>query len=250
MVLPLGRYARSFAAYHLIIAFGVWGGVVTSLVSAVLIMSGKPAPRALMLMVVGLTVLWVVVGGTFMRLGRDRVRALVQRAPWDWRLTFIVFCTLLALVEEAITTMMTNLAPVFGVPVGVAYITASANYIDVVCCHSVIVFVPMFIAWAFLLSCRRFSPDAVFILFGLTGVLAEAGSFGLANLANAGFWVFVYGLMVYLPAYCIPANRPARPPRWWHYPLAVGLPLVAAMPVAGVVAYLHPTKIHFAPIAG
>ena len=36
------------------------------------------------------------------------------------------------LLEEAITTLMTNCAPFLGVSIGQAYITASANYFDVV----------------------------------------------------------------------------------------------------------------------
>jgi hypothetical protein len=38
-------------------------------------------------------------------------------------------------------------------------------------------------------------------------------------------WTFVYGLMVYLPAYAIPRDRPARPVPGWLYPLAVVIPL-------------------------
>jgi hypothetical protein len=53
----------------------------------------------------------------------------------------VLFCTLLALAEEAVTTTMTNLAPLFGVKMGEVAITASANYIEVVTQHSVIVFV-------------------------------------------------------------------------------------------------------------
>jgi hypothetical protein len=64
---------------------------------------------------------------------------------------------------------MTNLAPLFGVKVGQAYITSSTNYLDVVALHSVVMFVPLFVGWAVTLSCYDFSPFAVFLLFGLTG---------------------------------------------------------------------------------
>ncbi len=73
---------------------------------------------------------------------REPIRGAVSRFRLDWRLKFIVFATLLALTEEAITTTMTNLAPLFGVKVGEAYITASTNYLDVVALHSVVMFVP------------------------------------------------------------------------------------------------------------
>ena len=135
--------------------------------------------------------------------GRDRVRSFVLSLPGWWPVKFVAFCTLLALAEEAITTTMTNLAPVFGVPVGKAYITASANYLDVVCFHSVIVFVPWFMGWAWMLSRWDFHPTLVFLLFGLTGTLAETG-FMPQKLGEIGMWVFVYGLMIYLPAYSLP----------------------------------------------
>ena len=152
---------------------------------------------------------------------------------------------MLALVEEAITTTMTNLAPVFGVKVGQAYITASTNYLDVILGHSVIVFVPMFVAWAWLLSWYDFRPAKVMLLFGLTGTLAEAGTFGLGHLAEVGLWVFVYGLMVYLPAYSAPTECGAKQPCLRHYVLAVFLPFLFVVPVAIVVGYFHLVRIHF-----
>ena len=169
-----------------------------------------------------------------------------------WPVKFVVFCTVLALFEEAITTTLTNMAPFFGVPVGKAYITASANYLDVVCFHSVIVFVPWFVGWAWMLSRWDFHPTLVFLLFGLTGTLAETGLMP-QKLGEIGMWVFVYGLMVYLPAYSLPADRGARRPRWWAYPLAVVLPflfMVLLLPYGLIKPYLHPdpSNIHFPPI--
>ncbi len=49
-----------------------------------------------------------------------------------------------------------------------------------------------------------------------------------ANLIG-GFWVFVYGLMVYLPVCTVPQDRLGRPLRWWHYPLAVFLPFLGVI---------------------
>lgn len=159
---------------------------------------------------------------------------------------------MLALVEEAVTTGMTNVAPWLGVPLGAAYITASANYLDVVLYHSVVVFVPMFIGWAVLLRWWRFAPGAVFVLFGITGTLAETLSFGPQNLINAGFWIWVYGLMVWLPAYCLPPRPNAQPPPLYAYPLAVVWP-IAFLPLLAVLApwlwltAKHP-PIHFPPM--
>jgi hypothetical protein len=240
---------RRFSVRTLIILLAIWLGLSTSAVLIVVLIGGGPNSRAVILMSAGLVLLWIVVGGTLMHASRDRARAFILRLHLDWRVKFVLMATALALVEEAVTTGMTNLAPLFGVPIGAAYITASANYLDVVCLHSVVMFVPMFVAWAFLLQRVEFRPSVVFLLFGLTGTLAEAGFGGTQAFAEIAMWIFVYGLMVYLPAYCIPAERGARPPRWWHYPLAVLLPFVFAIPVAGLVGALHPVQIHFPPIA-
>jgi hypothetical protein len=233
------------------VVFGVlaiWLIVVYSLFTLFALGSGDPKTRAMLGMAGGLIFLWIVAGGAAMYGLRDRIKAFVQKIPGDWRLKFVVFATLLALLEEAVTVSMTNLAPVFGVKLGEVYITASANYLDVVMFHSVIVFIPMFIAWALLLSRYDFSPGAVFLLFGMTGTLAESGSFGLQNLWLFGMWAFVYGLMVYLPAYTLPAGREVKKPKIWHYALAIVLPFLFAIPVAIVVSLIHPTAIHFPPI--
>jgi hypothetical protein len=235
--------------YVLIILLGIWLAFSTSVVLFIALTAMGPNSRAVILMGAGLILLWVTLGGTLMYAFRNRIRRFVQNIPGDWRVKFVLFATLLALLEEAVTVSMTNLAPLFGVPVGAAYITASANYLDVVTLHSVVVFVPMFIAWAFILSRWDFSPALVFLLFGLSGTLAEVSFGGAGQFAQIAMWTFVYGLMVFLPAYCVPAERGTRPIRWWHFPLAVVLPIVFTIPVAAVVGSLHPYPIHFPPIA-
>ncbi|MHB1309433.1 MAG: hypothetical protein ACYC23_20365, partial [Limisphaerales bacterium] len=120
--------------------------------------------------------------------------------------------------------------------------------------HSVVMFVPLFIGWAVILRWWRFSPFAVFVLFGLTGLLAETLAFGPQNLASFALWIFVYGLMVWLPAHWVPEDRPARVPRWWAYPLAVVLPFCFVPLVLVLAPWLwltpkHP-PIHFPPIVG
>lgn len=235
-------------------ALGVWMVLATSALMVLALLSGKPVFRAVIGMGFGLVLFWNVLGGLVMYRNRDRVRRLSRELRGPWWLKFVVFCTLLALAEEVVTTTMTNLAPLFGVEVGEAYITASANYLDVVAFHSVIVFVPWFVGWAWMLSRWDVHPTLVFLLFGLTGTLAET-SLVPAKLGEVGLWVFVYGLMVYLPAYSLPdaRQRGARPPRWWAYPLAVVLPLpfmVLLLPWAVVKAYFHQpdVAIHFPPV--
>ena len=227
----------------------MWLLATTSLVTVAT--WSNPRARAVIGMGWGLITLWIGLCGSLMYHFREPIRAAVLRIPLDWKLKFVLFATALALLEEAITTTMTNLAPLFGVKVGEAYITASANYLDVVALHSVVVFIPMFVGWAVILWRYDFSPFAVFLLFGLTGTVAEM-SFGWQHILEFGMWIFVYGLMVYLPAYCLPANRNGRPPPWWLYPLAVFIPMffipLVPLPIIARLFYPNHPNIHFPPI--
>ena len=232
----------------IIIAAGIWLGVSTSLLLVVALTGAAPNTRAVFLMGSGVILIWVLICGMLMWIFRDPIAGAVRRIRLDWRVKFVLFATLLAMTEELVTTGMTNAAPLFGVPVGAAYITASANYFDVIALHSVVVFIPMFITWAVLLRYIDFHPNEVFLLFGFTGILAEASFGGGQAFAEFALWIFVYGLMVYLPAYSLLAERGAKLPRWWHFALAVLLPILFSIPVAVVVGSLHPYPIHFPPI--
>lgn len=193
----------------------------------------------------GLLVGWIIISGILMHRYREIIVPWIRRLPGGWQMQFVLSATILALIEEAITTTLTNLAPAFGVPLGAAYITASSNYFDVIFFHSVIVFIPMFIAWSWLLSRYDFKPTQVFLLFGLLGTIAEAGLGGPQAVIQMGFWIFVYGLMVYLPAYALPTRPKIRKPSFWEYLLAIVVPYIVAIPVAVVVNLLHPIRMHF-----
>ena len=240
---------RYFTIANLIRIFAAWAVLSQIFLLLIFTFFTDANSRAVMLMATGLMVLWMIVGGGAMWRLRDSIHTRVLEIQIPWAIKFVLFCTALALTEEAIAVLMTNLAPVFGVPVGAAYITASANYFDVVMFHSVVVFVPMFIVWAFLLSRRDFSPAAVFLLFGITGFLSESIFAGTFDLARAPFWVFIYGLMIWLPAYCLPPRDGTKLPYWSLYLLAIFVPYLLAIPVALVVSSLHPISIHFPPIA-
>jgi hypothetical protein len=205
------------------------------------------ATGAIELMASSLALLWVFIGGSLMRRNRDWIRVFIQSLRGSWQLKFVLFATSLALLEEAITTTLTNLAPFFGSRLGEAYITASSNYLEVVLYNSVIVFVPMFIVWAWLLARADFHPNTVLLLFGLNGVIAEAIYGGATALIGAPFWILVYGLMVYLPAYSLPSDRGANKPCWFHVLAALVLPLLAAALVAVVVLSFAPYLPHFGP---
>jgi len=197
---------------------------------------------AIMLMATALALVWNIVGGTVMYFLRHSVRQLVSGSPVNRSATFLLFGTALALLEEGVTTTLTNLAPEFGS--SQAFITASRNYFEVVVWHSVIVIVPMFVVWAWLLAKLRFSPGSVFLLFGVNGVLAELLMGGPA-LLMAPFWIFVYGMMIFLPAYSFPFDTAQPNARWYHYPVAVGACLLASGAVALVVNLLSPHLPHF-----
>jgi hypothetical protein len=170
----------------LIAAIAAWLILSTSAIAAIALLGAPPNNRAVVLMGSGLVLLWVVLGGSAQRLLRGRVHSFVQAVRIDPRIKFVFPATALALIEEAVTTTMTNLAPLFGVPYGSAHITASGDYFDVVCLHSVVVFVPMFAGWALLLQRYDFSPNAVFLLFGLTGLTSEISFSSREALAGFG----------------------------------------------------------------
>jgi hypothetical protein len=235
---------------RVVMLLAIWMVVVCSLVLG--LSWRNPNHRAVLGMAWGLILLWIGGCGLIMWRWAGDLNRIAARLPLPWGLKFVLGCTALACLEEAITTSMTNCAPLFGVAHGQAYITASANYFDVILHHSVVVFVPMFVGWAILLRWWRFSPFAVFLLFGITGLLAETLTFGLQNLGNFGMWIFVYGLMIWLPAHWVPDHRPARTPPWWSYPVAVVFPILIIPLDFAIAPWLwlmpkHP-PIHFLPI--
>lgn len=217
-------------------ALAIWGALF-----AILLVIGtwsQPEDRAIASMAASLMLIWVVLCGGAMYLRREPLTARFRSLPGPRPLVFALSATLLALVEEGITVSLSNAAPLFGVPRGEVMITASLNYVDVVLRHSVIVFVPMFVAWGWLLSRYSFSPTHVFLLFGITGTLAESLSFGPQMLLGIGQWTFVYGLMVWLPARAIAGQYTLRRPPAVLMPVAVIAPLLAAMPVVILVMVL------------
>jgi hypothetical protein len=228
----------------LIKALAIYSAILVSLIFAtVIIGSHDSRTRAILLMAAGLAILWVLIGGLLTLRFRDRVRhrLLGVRLGWGWK--FFLLATALSLIEEAITTTMTNLAPEFGSQIGVAYITASNNYLIVIAFSSVVVLVPEFAGWVLLLGRYSFTPNEVFLLYGFLGTTMEASLNPTALIL--GFWFFVYGLMVYLPAYILPDRPRARVPCWYHYLLAYLVPLACALPVVAADTTLaHALGIH------
>ncbi len=223
---------RKFLVGFILIVIAAWGVLSTTAIT-VFILSNDPDPdhRAIIKMGVGLILIWCVLGGLLMWGLRDRFVLGATGIPLGWRTRFVLLCIAFAMLEEAVTTSLTNMAPLLGAVTDAARITISKNYFVVVFTNSVIVFVPLFLCWGWLLSRYDFRPIEVLLLFGLTGTLAETITFGPQNLIQVGMWVFVYGLMAYLPACTVPEERGASPTRWWHWLLAVFLPLVFIIPL-------------------
>lgn len=227
----------------------IYAFVGVAAVSTIMFVTPQSASvRAVVGMMLVVVLVWCIIGGTLALIYKDRVRAFVLRLPGSWQVKFVIFAITMLLLEEVCTVTMTNMAPLFGVKIGEAYITASSNYLDVVLGHSVIVLFPHFIVWAWFLTKYDVSPAMVFLLYGITGNIAEVQFGGLSN-ALAGFWIFIYGLMIYLPAYCIPMDRDVKRPKWWFYPISLILPGFASVPFVIWVQILHPIQpIHFPPI--
>jgi hypothetical protein len=234
---------RVRVARILLIVLGIWATVAYAAVFTVFVLA-KPDPanpvkffdnRAVILMGGMLLLVWCLIGGILQRVLRDPFKRFVRRVPIGWRTRFVLLCIIFALLEEAVTTGLTNLAPLFGGVTEAARITASKNYLEVVCLHSVIVFIPSYIVWAVLLSFFDFAPVEVMLLYGLTGWLMELWTFGLQNVGMIGMWTFVYGLMVYLPACTVPEDRNVRRVRWWYWPITVVVLFFAGVPFVPVV---------------
>jgi hypothetical protein len=234
------RFFSRITAEGLVKTIGIYSILVISLISFLVFASDVSIhEKAVLKMALGLILIWIILGGSLMYKFKDPIRDIVLGLRLPWQLKFPLFCTILALLEEVVTVAMTNMAPLFGGEIGKAFITASANYLHTVLFHSVIVFIPMFLVWTVLLHYFDFPPVHVFLLFGLTGSLAEM-SMSPTNILG-GFWFFVYGLMVFLPAYSLPQNRPAKKPKWWAYPLAIFAPLLSPillLPVTPLLKYL------------
>ena len=235
---------RTRIATWTLVVLACAGLVLVALVAAVILLGERnPDKRAIICMALGLVILWCILGGVLMRLGRDRFVSLMARVRIPWQIKFVVLCIVMALLEEAVTVSMTNLGPWFGAVSDAAHITASKSYLETVCLDSVIIFVPQFMCWAFLLWLWDFKPVEVMLLYGLTGWIMEGLHSGPGNWGAVGMWVYVYGLMVYLPACTVPPDRKAWPVRWWTWPLAtlsgLTLAILFAIPVVPLIWFFH-----------
>lgn len=204
--------------------------------------------RAIMAMAIGLYLIWCVGAGLLIWRFRDRVRDLFHRVPGNPWLKFFFLCLILVLLEEVVTTTMTNLAPVFGSQVGVAFITGSANYFEVVLWHSVVAIFPGFIAWAFLVRWVAVHPNTAYLVYGLQGVMGEVMYDGPHQAAAFAFWIAVYGPILYLPAYCVYGLGDRRRPRFRHFAAVFAASIVLTVPSVQFVFRFRPPDAGFPEI--
>jgi hypothetical protein len=195
----------------------------------------------------GLWIGWIGICGSFIYFFRDKIKKLIPTKNGFWMVAFVLLAIGLLMIEEVITVSMTNLYAFFGGDYGEAYITASDNYWEVVGLHSVIVLWPAFIFWAWWLKKYDFHPNWVMILYGLSGLGAEIMYDGIQQIFAIGMWVFVYGLVIYLPAYCVPRNRGAKPPKILHYILALIFPLIFQLPMILIILFIRNAIGHTFP---
>jgi hypothetical protein len=143
---------RSRIIKTILIALAVWGLLSFAVVFwVILIGSENTDERAVILEGGSLIFLWCIAGGLSFKCFKHPLITNMQRIAIPWGLRFVVFCILFAMLEEAVTTSLSNLAVHFLGASMKGIITASLNYWEVIGLHSVVVFVPMFIVWVFLL---------------------------------------------------------------------------------------------------
>ena len=213
---------------NIIKGLAIYTGILIPAVTVLNLLSQDAEGRAIALMGFSLVLIWCLGFGLLSYTQRDRFKRFFQAIRLPWQVKFVAFAIGLAMLEEVVTVALTNAAPLFGSELGEAMITASTNYFEVVFLNSVWpVFVPWILAWAVLLSRYDFPANHVFLAFGLLGSIAET-QFGISALIS-GFWFFVYGLMVYLPAYSLPPRETVTL-RWWHYLYTLLLPFLFMIP--------------------
>jgi len=223
------------------------------LLTVLLTVHGQTVPKIGLLakMLWGLNIGWILGFGVISIRFRGKVIQLGRLYPSLKWIIFFSFSAIFILIEEAITTGLTNIAPLFGAAIGDVYFTASTNYIDVILFHSVIVFLPQIALLGWFLSKYAISPFTAFLLYGTTGFINESLFSGL-NPMQLPLWMLVYGLMVYLPAHVFATqnNRKILKP-WAYLFIVIGL-IISTLPVVAAlnifIAPNHPS-IHFQQIS-
>ena len=186
--------------------------------------------KAMVSMSTALLVLWVGVCGFIILKTREKIRKRFT-SPNFFVLKFFIFAILMCMIEELITTSLTNTAYLWGLSPYEVYITGSPNYIEVLTKHSLIAFLPQFLCWGIIVSKYDISAQNVLIIYGITGYLNELIAFGIGpNVMSLPFWILVYGLILYLPAYALKRKHGLKEPNIAHYILFIVVPIIVSIP--------------------
>lgn len=170
--------------------------LILTLSALSLLVWNNPVKFVAVKMLWSLTVLWVFLGGSLMYLLRNIFVKFYSKIKWPFWLKFTFFATLFSLIEEAIAVSVNNYFSG-----GQAILTASTDYWEVVSHHSVVILIPIFFIFSFFVKKFNFTPYKSFLYFGIIGVLAEFSIGGILSLFEFSLWIFVYGLIVYLPSH-------------------------------------------------
>lgn len=199
-----------------------------------------PDPRAAIVMQWGSFIIWVVIMGFFLAPSiASFVSGLVKSFGFGQKSIFIVGATALALIEEAVAIFLNNNVSTSLSTSSGTILTATRNYFELVTQKSVVVFIPMFIVWAYLLKNKHYSAEEAFLYFGLTGILAEFWFMpGPLIFIAGGFWMLVYGAMVYAPAVLLVGKKEKFDFSFRRAIFAIFLSFLAATPVAFFVLVL------------
>jgi hypothetical protein len=203
-----------------------------------------PVERSAIVMQWGSFLSWVyIIAPLLGRKGLPLLKHRLSRFTLGPKRLFFIFAALFALIEEALAVFWNNITPsFFGQAVG-PVLTASTNYFEVILFHSVVVFLPLFLVWAYLLEHGRYSSREAYLYFGMTGILAEyIFNPGILALLAGGFWILIYGSMVYYPArFLFGEEKSNLNVTWRRAVVAVFLPLLASVPLAILIDILKGT---------
>ncbi|TVP93786.1 MAG: hypothetical protein EA374_08520 [Acholeplasmatales bacterium] len=201
---------------------------------------GSRTSLAIVTMALGLLVIWGVLLGLVQKKFMQSRSLVVVSSP-RFVIYMMLLMTGLACMAEVVSVTMTNTAYLWSLSPYEAYITASPNYIEVVTRHSVIVFLPQFLAITLLHHRYQYKGFAWFVMYGLIGYVNEWLAFGeAASWVSIPFWMIIYGWIVYLPTHWLRPDKARIKVRIYHYGAALFVPLAFSIPWAlFLVAWLH-----------
>lgn len=205
--------------------FIVWTVFVLFLLTFISIKNPAILASAKMLWL--LAIMWIGVFGSLSYLFKNKFTSWISKTSNPGKI-FVLLSTLFVLIEEAIATFISNLNIQLGGTIETKLLTASTNYFEVILFHSVVAIIPMLIVWSIILKRYSFRPIEVMILFGISGILAEFIFGGFMPVVMGGFWILVYGLMVYLPAYAFEYTERQKP-KIWHFLMAIIFPILGSV---------------------